>query len=86
MSERQAATGVYLQQKGLEWIEQLEGTPVAVESAIKAIVEGYRLERLARGEATERQEVKNELSGRLETLSDERLDLLIEYTERAMGG
>jgi hypothetical protein len=57
------------------------------EAAIRAIVEGARLERLARGEPTERQEVSGDvqIDAKLAALTDEELDRLIEYAEGALG-
>jgi hypothetical protein len=84
MAKRQADLGVYLQQRGLEWLEELDAASVDVNSALKLVVEGFRMERLARGEATARQEIRSELSGQFEAVSDEGLDFLIEWAERTV--
>ncbi len=81
MQERQAKEGLLLQQKGAEWLAQIETEQASPEAAIRAVVEGARLERLARGEVTERTEVRNDADPKLERLDDEALDHLIELAE-----
>ena len=58
MFERQAKEGILLQQKGTEWLMALLGGDVTAEAAIRAIAEGAKLERLARGEPGNRQEFR----------------------------
>jgi hypothetical protein len=79
MQDRQARAGLFLQQKGMEWLVAMDLDVASPEAAIRAIVEGAKLERLVRGEATERQEVTGELNTRLGILSDEELAGLIEH-------
>ena len=88
MSERHAKEGLLQQQKGAEWLVGMAGKQATADAAIRALVEGARLERLARGEPTERQEVRSdvEINTRLAALTDEELDRLIEYAEGALGG
>jgi hypothetical protein len=88
MLERHAKEGLLLQQKGAEWITNVDEEHVTADTAIRAIAEGVRIERLARGEATDRQEVRGtvQVHARLEVLNDDELDRLIDYTEGLVGG
>ena len=88
MNERHAREGLALQQKGVERLGTLPPERLSASDAVRALVEGVRLERLARGEPTERQEVRSdvEINTRLAALTDEELDRLIEYAEGALGG
>ena len=88
MYERQAKEALLLQQKGTEWLASMDRKKATAEAAIRSIVEGARLERLARGEPTERQEVQGDvqINAKLATLTDEELECLIEYAEGALGG
>ena len=86
MQERQAKEGLLLQQRGAQWLAQVNDEQVSPEAAIRAVVEGARLERLARGEPTERTEIHNDADPRLERLSDEELDRLIELAEGLVRG
>lgn len=54
MQERQAREALLLQQKGAQWLGALEPGDVSAEAAIRAVIEGARLERLSRGEVSER--------------------------------
>jgi len=87
MIDRHAKEALLLQQKGAEWIAAINGGGATAEAAIRAIVEGTRMERLARGEPTERKEVQGELNvnARLAALSDAELDHLIEHAHGALG-
>ena len=60
-----------------------EATP---DAAIRAIVEGAKLERLARGEATERTEQRDITDERLKELSDDELDRLLDQLGEGVGG
>jgi hypothetical protein len=82
MAERHAKAGVLMQQKGAQWLLEITGDQVTAEAAIRAISEGTKLERLARGEVTDRQEVKSELETRLERFSDEQLEALARGAQR----
>lgn len=86
MYERQAREGLLLQQKGAEWLSSLRAVDVSAEAAIRAISEGAKLERLARGEPSEREVVIQDEAAdtRLRDLSDSELADLIEYAERAV--
>lgn len=88
MHERQAKEGLLLQRKGTEWLAGMADTHATADAAIRALVEGARLERLARGEPTERQEVRTdvEINTRLAALTDDELDRVIEYAEGVLGG
>ena len=85
MQGRQAKVGLLLQQKGTEWLTELEGERATADAAIRAITEGARLERLARGEPTERIS-QGETDSRLEELDDEELDRLIALEEGGVEG
>jgi uncharacterized protein YoaH (UPF0181 family) len=54
MNERQAKEGLILQQKAVTRIQGLRDNEMTTADAIRALAEGARLERLARGEVTER--------------------------------
>ncbi len=86
MEERQAREALLLQQKGTEWIAPLGEGDASPEAGIRAIVEGARLERLARGEVTERTETQGGADPRLEGFSDDELRRLVELAERDLGG
>ncbi len=81
MQERQAKEGLLLQQRGAQWLAQIDDEQASPEAAIRAVIEGARLERLARGEATERTEIQNAPDPKLEQLSDQELDRLVELAE-----
>lgn len=57
MYERQAKEALLLQHRGAEWLAGITDDKVTADAAVRALVEGARLERLARGEPTDRQEV-----------------------------
>jgi hypothetical protein len=78
MQERQARAALLLQQKGVEWLAQLPPGEASAEAAIRALVEGAKLERLVRGEPTERTEQTQSGDPRLEALTDAELDHLID--------
>ena len=86
MHERQAKEGLLLQQKGTAWLTELSAAEASAEAAIRAVTEGAKLERLARGEATERTEHQGPSDPRLEELHDAELDRLIELAERPLAG
>jgi hypothetical protein len=86
MRERQSKEALLLQQKGAEWIAGVEEGKASPEAAIRAIVEGAKLERLARGEATERIEQHNTVASKLQELSDEELERLIRVANADLGG
>ena len=86
MYDRHAKEALLLQQRGAEWLTTLGEERITFDGAIRAIVEGVRMERLARGEPTERTETKGDLTidGRLTTISDEELDRLLDYAESTL--
>jgi hypothetical protein len=86
MYERQGREGLLLQQKGAEWLSRLDIDRVTAEAAIRAVVEGAKLERMALGEPGERDEVRRDEGQhpRLQELDDDELASLIEHAERAM--
>jgi hypothetical protein len=87
MYERHAQEAMLLQYQGAQWLTTMDDDRVTADGAIRAIVEGARMERLARGEPSERTETNGELTvnARLTTISDEELDRLLEFAESAQG-
>jgi hypothetical protein len=85
MRERQAKEALLLQQKGAEWISGLMDAPSA-EAAIRAIVEGAKLERLARGESTEKIQIEDTGDSRLMEISDDHLEELIRLAGKDVDG
>jgi uncharacterized protein YoaH (UPF0181 family) len=53
MTERHIKEGLALQQKGIERLNQLAAEDMTAQDAIRAVLEGVKLERLSRGEPTE---------------------------------
>ena len=86
MQERQAREALLLQQKGAEWLAPVNAEEATPEAAIRAIVEGARLERLVRGEATERTEQRDITDERLKELSDDELDRLLDQLGEGVAG
>lgn len=86
MQDRHAKEGVLLQQLGARVLSEIDHGNVTAEAAIRAITEGARLERLARGEATERTETKEAADPRLEVLTDEQLERAIEFAAGTVHG
>jgi hypothetical protein len=84
MYERHINEALVLQQKGTQWLTAKGMEDTTADTAIRAIVEGARMERLARGEPTERREVNGEfqINARLAAVSDDELDNLIELAAR----
>ena len=82
MNERQAKEGLLLQQKGAARLSSMDLAEMDADAAIRALTEGARLERLARGAATDRSDL-NHGSGdhRLEQINDDQLDRLITHLE-----
>ena len=54
MNERHAREGLALQQKGVERLQSLPAEQLTPSDAVRHLIEGVRLERLARGEPTDR--------------------------------
>jgi len=89
MYERQAKEGLLLQQKGTEWLASMESKEGTPEAAIRAVVEGARLERMARGEPSEHVHQDGEmLYGGIDLrgFSTEDLRRLVELAEHSGGG
>ena len=86
MHERQAREALLLQQKGAEWLMRAAVDEAGPDTAIRALIEGAKLERLVRGEATERTERKTTTDERLETLSNVELDHLIGVITETVDG
>ena len=89
MNDRHIKEGLTLQQKGIERLSQMSPNELPPSDAIRAVMEGMKLERLARGEATEH--VKQEgttLHGHVELsgFSYEQLRRIAESTDRALFG
>lgn len=77
MQARHAREALLLQQKGTEWLTAIDGGDASAEAAIRAIAEGARLERMARGEIETAQAENEAGDPRLERLSDDELERLI---------
>jgi hypothetical protein len=60
MNDRQAREGLLLQQKGVQRFQSLAQAELSPSEAIRALAEGSRLERLARGEVTDRTQIERE--------------------------
>ena len=88
MYERQAQEALLLQQKGAEWLTQFATDEATPDAAIRALVEGAKLERLARGEPSERsaQERGSDDEERFARFTDEELELLAGQIDRPVGG
>ncbi len=61
MNERHAKEGLALQQKGIERLQALPADELSAGEAVRAVTEGIRMERLGRGEPTERVAQKGEM-------------------------
>ena len=86
MNERQAREGLVLQQKALQRIQALLAEDFSGSEAIRALVEGARLERLARGEVTERTQIERSNQIDLSTFSLAELRALAELAASRAGG
>ena len=84
--ERLRQEGLLLQQRGLEWLKEKGAGEVSAHEAIRSIDTGFKLEALALGEATQRIAVEEDEDERLQRLSDEELELLIQQARRAQPG
>jgi len=85
MNERHAKEGLALQQKGVERLGTLSSEQLSASDAVRALVEGVRLERLARGEPTEHIRQEGEmLHGHIDlsSFTNEELRRLAELAER----
>ncbi len=86
MADRQAKQALLLQQKGTEWLTKFTREEATPEAAIRAVVEGAKLERLVRGEPTERTDQTSAIDQRLEALSDAELDRLLALAAPDLAG
>ena len=88
MYDRQAREALLLQQRGTEWLTEFEAGQASPQAAIRAIVEGAKLERLARGEPSDRtaQEGTTDGQEQLARFTDEELELLAQQAERLVDG
>jgi len=89
MAERHAREGLALQQKGIERLRDLPANQLAAADAIRAVIEGVRLERLARGEPTEHIRQEGEiLHGHIDltNFTNEELRRLAELADRRATG
>jgi hypothetical protein len=77
MQERHAREGLLMQQKGAQRLSELAHEDMKSGDAIRAIIEGARLERLARGEPTEHVLNTEDRDPQLERLTDDELEQLI---------
>ena len=85
MNARHAKEGLALQQKGVERLGTLSSEQLSASDAVRALVEGVRLERLARGEPTEHLRQEGEmLYGHLDlrSFTNEELRRVAELAER----
>ena len=74
---RRAREGLLMRQKGARRLSELAQDDVNAGDAIRAVIEGARLERLARGEPTEHIRNTEDRDPQLERLNDEELERLI---------
>ena len=89
MNERHAKEGLALQQKGVERLGTLSPERLSASDAVRALVEGVRLERLARGEPTEHITHEGEMRHGhvdLRRFTNEELRRLAELAERGATG
>lgn len=89
MNERHAREGLALQQKAVDRLRGLAPAEISAAEAVRALVEGVRLERLARGEPTEHIREEGEVvygHVDLKNFSNEELRRLAELAERRAGG
>ncbi len=87
MNDRHAKEGLALQQKAVERLHTLPADELTPADAVRALVEGVRLERLARGEfrgpLPDEREVEH---GQLQQFSDEELRRLVEIADAGATG
>ncbi len=88
MYERQAREGLLLQHHGTEWLTGLPPGSATADAGVRAIVQGAKLERLARGEPSERtvQGDREEETDVFATFSDAELAALAAAAERLVAG
>jgi hypothetical protein len=89
MNERHAKEGLALQQKGIERLGTLPPEQFSPSDAIRAINDGVRLERLARGEPTEHIRQEGDMLHAhidLTNFTNEELRRLAELADRRTAG
>ncbi len=89
MNERHAKEGLALQQKGVERLHSMPAEQLTPSDAVRALIEGVRLERLARGEPTDRITPKGEMiDGHIDLarFTNEELRRLAELADRHAPG
>lgn len=89
MNERHAKEGLALQQKAVERLQSLPTDDLSASDAVRALIEGVRLERLARGEPTDRVRQEGEMlygNVDLRNFSNEELRRLVELADRGATG
>ncbi len=88
MYERQAQEGILLQQRGAEALSRLDPEELPPDDGIRAIVEGARLERIARGEPTDRLAAEREDDDQhvFARFTEAELRLLLAFAEEATPG
>ncbi len=79
MNERQAKSFLLAQQKALQAIAAISPDSIEFAEAVRALTEAAKGERLARGEATQRQEITHDpdRDPRLAARSDDELDAFL---------
>ena len=82
MNERQVREALLLQQKVVEGLQGRPPEAFTPDGLVRALWTAIKVERLARGEPTERSETSSAGDPRLERLSDEELEQLIGEIER----
>lgn len=83
MNERQAREALLLQQKAIEGLQGRSPEAFTPDGLVRALWTAVKVERLARGEPTERSETSTAGDPRLERLSDDDLERLIGEIERS---
>ena len=86
MNERQAREGMLLQQRAVQRLQALVDGELTPAESIRALAEGARLERLARGEVTDRTQIDRSQDVDLRSFSTAELRALAELAlERTKG-
>lgn len=83
--ERLHQEGRFLQQRGIAWLRDKHAGDVGAGEAIKAISEGFRIEALGLGEATDRISIEARYERTFEGLTDDELKRLVDGLRRAAG-
>ena len=89
MNERHAKEGLALQQKAVERLQTLPSVELSASDAVRALIEGVRLERLARGAPTEHLRQEGEMiHGHvdLRNFSNEELRRMVELADSGAAG